>query len=208
MGRHSTPGWAAALLCGASALAGCDGHGGGQMTTNGVLTVDVRPTTMPPAGLTISGGRVHIEGLTVLGDVAPTGRSMVSEFSLDLASTGASFSLSELPQGVYSRVHLNVESVGVTGSWRGMPLQFAYETEPSIGVDLRADGVEIAPGHDGELAVGVDAGAWFAGNVLDGATPDGNGALVVDPSHNPVVAATVASRVGASFSLSDSTATR
>jgi hypothetical protein len=150
---------------------------------------------------------MEIEGLTVIGDVAPTGQSMVAEFALDLTSTGNSFTLSALPQGVYSRVRLFVDHVTLDGSWRGAALHFGYETEGAAGaVDLRSNGVEVTPGHDGELAVAIDAGAWFAGNVLDGAVADVNGALTVDSLHNPTIAATVAARIPASFSLKDSTA--
>jgi hypothetical protein len=149
---------------------------------------------------------VQIEGLTVLGDVAPDGRSMVSEFDLDVLSSGASFSLSMLPQGVYSRVRFSVDHATAAGSWRGMPLTVALEPNDDNGasvVDLRSDGVEVTPGHDGELAVGVDAGAWFAGNVLDGAAPV-QGQIVVDGSHNVAVASQIISSLLGSFTLQDS----
>ena len=156
---------AAASLWGAAVLGGCGGQTGGNVPPAGTLTVDVRPTVSAVAGLQLSSGRVQIEGLTVLGDVAPDGRSMVSEFNLDVLSSGASFSLSMLPQGVYSRVRFSVDHANAAGTWRGMPLTVSLEPNDDNGasvVDLRSDGVEVTPGHDGELAVGVDAGAWFA----------------------------------------------
>jgi hypothetical protein len=205
MRRHSI--WrfaAAASLWGVTALTGC-GAPGGSGTPDGTLTVAVTPTATAVAGLQLTSGRSQIEGLTVLGDVAPNGRTMVSEFNLDLLSTGASFTLSTVPQGVYSRVHFAVDETQVAGSWRGMPLSLALESDDGVAVDLRSNGVELAPGHDGELTVGVDVGAWFAGNVLDGATPD-QGQLVVDKSHNATVAAEIQSRLPASFSLQDTAA--
>lgn len=172
------------------------------MPTDGTLAVMVRPANMPPSGLVIAGGHLRIEDLTVLGDVAPSGQTMISSFNLDLASTGASFTLSSLPQGVYSRVRFEAEHPAVDGSWKGAPLHFTFELElGGEAVDLRTDGIEVTPGHDGQFALAVDAGAWFANNVLDGVTPDNNGEIILDTSHNPTVAATIASRVASSFTL-------
>jgi hypothetical protein len=199
---------AAASLWGATALGGCGGQTGGNGPADGTLTLDVRPTVSAVTGLQLSSGRVQIEGLTVLGDVAPDGRSMVSEFNLDVLSSGASFSLSMLPQGVYSRVRFSVDHATVAGTWRGMPLTVSVEPDDDNGasvVDLRSAGVEVTPGHDGELAVALDAGAWFAGNVLDGATPD-QGQIVVDNSHNAAVASEIISSMLGSFTLQDSVA--
>ncbi|MCU1281855.1 MAG: hypothetical protein JWM53_5401 [bacterium] len=206
MWRHSIARFAAAAsLWGAIALGGCGGHGGSNGTPDGVLSVVVAPTVSAVSGLQLSSGRVQIDGLTVLGDVAPDGRSMVSEFNLDLLSTGATFTLSMLPQGVYSRVRFSVDHTVVAGTWRGTPLQVALESDDGAAVDLRSNGVEVTPGHDGELALGVDAGTWFAGNVLDGA-PAVGGQIVVDGSHNPTVASQIISRLPGSFTLQDSTA--
>ena len=138
--------------------------------------------------------------LSVLGDVAPSRLTMVDDFTLDLTSSGTSFTMSSLPQGLYSRVRFEAEHPALDGTWHGAPLHFAFESEQTI--DLRADGVDVA-GHDGEFVVGVDAGSWFSGNVLDGIAPDSNGEIILDATHNASVAATVASRVPASFTLQD-----
>lgn len=208
MRRHSLQRFvAAASLLGASALVGC-GNPSGSGPPAGTLTVDVTPTVSAVSGLHITSGKMQIEGLTVLGDVAPDGRSMISEFNLDLLSSGASFSLSMLPQGVYSRVRFTVDHANVAGTWRDVPLTIAIEGGDDGGsasvVDLRSDGVEVAPGHDGTLALGVDAGSWFAGNILDGA-PAVQNQIVIDGSHNAAVAAQLLARIPASFTLQDST---
>jgi hypothetical protein len=206
MGRYSIARFAtAASLWGATALAGCGSQPGNGGPPDGVLTVAVQPTVSAVSGLQLTSGHMQIEGLTVLGDVAPDGRSMVSEFNLDLLSAGASFSLSMLPQGVYSRVRLNVDHASVAGTWNGTPLTVSLESDDGAAVDLRSNGVEVTPGHDGELLLGVDAGAWFAGNVLDGATVVA-GQIVVDSLHNATVATQLISSIPGSFTLQDSTA--
>lgn len=210
MRRHSHPGLAAALLWGGSALSGCGHSPGGPTPNDGVLTVQLEPTPSAVAGLTLTSGALKIEGLTVLGDVAPDGRAMVSEFSLDLLSTGASFTLSMLPQGLYSRVRFNIDHVNLAGSWRGAPLVVQLEGENEGGdgggsVDVRSSGVEVAPGHDAALTVATDDAAWFGNNLLDGATPDGTGQITIDGFHNVTIAATVWSRITSSFSLADTT---
>jgi hypothetical protein len=210
MRRHLNPSLAAALLWGLSALAGCGHSHDGQTPNDGVLTVRIDPTPTAVAGLTLTSGTLHIEGLTVLGDVAPDGRAMVSEFNLDLMSTGASFTLSMLPQGLYSRVRFGIDHASVAGSWRGAPLVVQLEGEGdggggSGGVDVRSSGVEVEPGHDAELTVAVDDAGWFANNLLDSAVPDNNGQITVDGLHNLTVAATLWSRITGSFSLADTT---
>src|SRR5262249_17250913 len=143
---------------------------GGTGPAPGTLTVDVTPAVSAVSGLALTSCKLEIEGLTVLGDVAPDGRAMVREFTLDALSSGASFSLSMLPQGAYSRVRFSVDHVSAAGTWRDTPLSLSLDGGDNSIVDLRSDGVEVTPGHDGALALGVDPGSWFAGNVLDGAT--------------------------------------
>ena len=210
MRRHSTPRLAAALLWGLSALGGCGHSPDGQTPNDGVVTLRIDPTPTAVAGLTLTSGTLRIEGLTVLGDVATDGRAMVSEFSLDLLSSGTSFTLSMLPQGLYSRVRFGIDHANVAGSWRGAPFVVALEGEAEGGggsgaVDVRASAVEVAPGHDAELTVATDYAAWFGNNLLDGATPDSTGQITIDGSHNLTVAATLWPRITSSFSLADTT---
>ena len=113
-----------------------------------------------------------IENLTVIGDVAPDGRSMLSDFDLDLLGATRSFTFDMLPQGVYSRITFRIDAIHAQGSWRGVPLTIQIEPEDGTpsNVDLRSSsGVELTAGHDATLTVRVDAGSWFAGDVLDSA---------------------------------------
>jgi hypothetical protein len=110
-----------------------------------------------------------------------------------------------LPQGVYSRVRFTIDHVSAAGTWRDTPLSLSLEPSDDTPVDLRSDGVEVTPGHDGVLALGVDPGSWFAGNVLDGATVSAN-EILVSGSSNGAVGAQIVSRIPLSFALQDSTA--
>jgi hypothetical protein len=202
MARHSlTRLLAAASL---SAMTGCGNTPGGTGPAPGTLTVDVKPAAVAVSGLVLTSCKLQIEGLTVLGDVAPDGRSMIHEFTLDALSSGTSFSLSMLPQGVYSRVRFSVDQMSAAGTWRGTALSLSLEGGDNSVVDLRSDGVEVTPGHDGELALGVDPGSWFAGNVLDGATVASN-QILINGTTNGAVGAQILSAVPASFTLQDST---
>ena len=203
MARHSLTRLLAAVSL--TALTGCGNSPGGSGPPAGTLTVDVAPMTSAVNGLVLSAGKVEIEGLTVLGDVAPDGRSMIREFSLDLMSPGSSFSLSMLPQGVYSRVRFNVDNVSVAGTWKSTPFTIALDGGDNTIVDLRSNGVEVTPGHDGALSVSVDPGSWFAGDLLDSAAVS-QSQIVVNLTTNTAVGAQLLARVPGSFTLQDSTA--
>ena len=208
---HSSARFSVGLLTVVAALVGCGGPPTNPPPTNGALTLSVTasPTAVP--GLVVSSGGMQIDGLTVLGDVAPDSRSTVREFSLDLTSTkGAAFTLSMLPQGVYSRVRLAVGHVDLQGSWRGIPLHLQFETEDDNGawVDLRAaDSVELAPGVNAGFALSVDHGAWFAGNLLDSATIT-QSQILVDYANNASLTAQIVSRLPGSFALHDTATLR
>jgi hypothetical protein len=201
MARHSlTRLLAAASL---SALTGCGNSPGGTGPAPGTLTVDVKPAAIAVTGLSLTSCKLEIEGLTVLGDVAPSG-PMIHEFTLDALSAGASFPLAMLPQGVYSRVRFSVDHVSAAGSWRDTPLSLSLDAGDNTIVDLRSNGVELTPGHDAAFTLGVDPGSWFAGNVLDGATVASN-QILIDALTNTAVGAQILASVPASFTLQDST---
>jgi len=197
-----------AACLGAFALAGCHGLGGTTPPADGVLTVRITPAPLAVDPLVAQSAKLQIEKLTVLGDVAPDGRAMVSEFNLDLRSSGAAFTLTMLPQGLYSRVRFNIDHFALQGTWRGMPLQISVEHEEAgAAIDLRSAGVEVTPGHDAELVVGVDSSTWFADNLLDSATVEG-GQIAVDGSHNTALAATLTARLATGYTLQDATPIR
>ena len=202
MARHSLTRLAAAASL--TALTGCGNPGGSNGPQPGTLTVDVKPAASAVAGLTLTSGKMEIEGLTVYGDVTPDGRSMVQEFSLDLVSPGATFSLSMLPQGVYSRVRFAVDGVSVAGTWKTTPFTVALEGGDNNVIDLRSNGVEVGPGQNVGLSVGVDPGSWFANNLLDGATVSSQ-QIVVNSLSNGAVGAQLLARIPASFTLQDAT---
>ena len=196
----------ATAFVGATALAGCGGTPGGPPPpSDGTLTLSFAPASAQVSSLTLASAGVQLEGITIIGDVAPDGRSMISELQIDALSTGSSVKLGAIPQGVYSRVRFNLEHVAVQGSWRGAPLQVQLESDNGTPVDLSSSsGVDVAPGHDGTFAVTLDVGSWFAGQLLDGATQS-QGQIVIDAANNTTVAAQLKSRVAASFTLKAST---
>jgi hypothetical protein len=194
----------AAAFAGAATLAGCGGHIGGNTPPNGTLTLSFTPTQTSVTSLTLSSASVHIEEISVIGDVAPDPRSMISDLQIDALSTGTSVKLATIPQGLYSRVHFGVEHTAISGSWRGVPLTVSLSSDDGTPVDLSSSaGVDVAPGHDGTFAVTLDVASWFANSILDGATAVG-GQITIDRTNNPTVAAQLSSLVAASFALTAS----
>jgi hypothetical protein len=191
-----------AALAAALALTGC-GNGPVTPPDEGVLTLRFVPTSPAVSPLALSSSRLTIENLTLLGDVAPDGRSMLSELTIDLLSSGVSFMFTMLPQGLYSRVRFSVDKVVLEGSWRGVPLHVQLEVDNAPIVDLRsAAGVEVGPAQDVLLAIRIDGASWFAGNLLDTAVV-ASGEIVIDSGNNLTIGEQLLARVAASFSLDD-----
>ncbi len=204
-GRSIRSGCVGALLLAASVACGCGQSPGSQPPADGVLTVDIQPAPVSVSGLVLSSAHMQLENVTVIGD-SSNGR--LGEVSLDLLAAARMFTLDMLPQGVYSRVTFRVDSWEAQGTWRGVPLQIQLESgdgSTTANVDLRSSsGVELSAGHDVTLTVTVDAGSWFAGDLLDSATQSSSGIVIDGVTNNPSVGATLASRVAASFALQDS----
>lgn len=209
MGRTTARGLRAAAFAGAAALAGCGPKPGGPPPPpNGTLTVDFAPSHGAVTNLTLSSASVHLEGITVIGDVTPDGRSMISDLSIDALGSGVAQTLSAIPQGVYSRVRFKLEHAAAQGTWRGMPFSYSVENDDGsrvAPVDLSSrSGVDVAPGHDGTFTVTLDVASWFANAILDGATAAG-GQITIGGSNNSAVAQQITARVAGSFALHDST---
>jgi hypothetical protein len=196
----------AAAFAGAASLAGCGGVvGGPPPPADGTLTLTITPGSASVSQLTLASASVHLEGISVIGDVAPDGRSMISDLQIDALSTaGTSVKLATIPQGVYSHVRFKVEHTSAQGTWRGMPLSVSLESDDGTPVDLSSSAaVDVAPGHDGTFSVTLDVASWFAGALLDGATPV-SGQITVDNGNNSAIGSQLKSRVAASFALKTS----
>lgn len=190
------------ILALAGALAGCGGNPGGNPPPDaGTLTLTVTPTSPATAPLTLQQARLELDNVSLVGDVAPV--SMLSDVSIDLLSSGMTLPFTMLPQGLYSRVRFTVDTVSMQGTWRGVPLTIHLESgdgSQSTVIDLRSStGVEVAPGHDATIAVGIDAASWLAGGLLDSATQS-SGQIVLDSSNNVALGQQLLSRLAPSFS--------
>jgi hypothetical protein len=185
----------------AFALAAC----GGPTTpppNPGVLSMTLTPSTLSVTGLETTTAKVPLMNVTVLGDVAPDGRSMIAELDLDALAGAKEYSFSTLPQGVYSVISFNFGASQFEGTWRGMPLHIHLEADDvRTPTQLRSpSGFEIGPGMDAALSIAVDTSSWFAGNLLDRATPVA-GVITIGDNSNEPVAEQLASQIAASFSL-------
>jgi hypothetical protein len=194
---------ALACLCAATAVASaCGPPGATQPPKPGALTLNLRPTPPTRSGLTVHGGAMKLEQLSVFGDVAPDPRGMLSDATVPWAS-GLALTFTELPPGLYSRVRFSVDEIAIEGTFDGAPLRVNLELE-GLRVDLRSPtGVELSPGHDAALTVTIAAGGWLDGVALESAERDG-GEIRLDENHNRDLLDDIAARIGAaSFSLGD-----
>jgi hypothetical protein len=195
--------WGVAALL-AAALAGC---GGAPDTTQssdpGVLTLRLRPTHTAVDGLELDSATMRLEHVQILGDVPAGDRSMLSSADVDLLGAASQYEFTMLPQGVYSRVRCVIDRLRLEGAWRGTPLRIDVDSDDEGLVDLRtAAAQELAPGHDVAITAAIDVGSWFAGALLDQATPIA-GQIFIDEYANRSVATQLAGRALASVTLED-----
>ena len=195
--------WGAVALL-AAALAGCGNPPGqGNAPDPGVLTLTLRPTDTTVDGLALASATMRLEHVEILGDVPAGDRSMLSSAEVDLLGAPSQYVFSMLPQGVYSRVRAAIDHLRLQGSWRGTPLRIDVEGEDQGLIDLRtATAQELGPGHDVMLTASIDVGSWFAGALLDQATPFA-GQILIDEYDNHGVGTELAARAIASVTLAD-----
>jgi hypothetical protein len=166
----------------------------------GTLTLKWLPVSpsAPQPSLTIES--LTLEDVTVFGDVAPSGSSIVREINVSLLGTPSPLVFNTLPQGLYSRIRFLVNEIHIEGTYNGIPLHIQFESESAI-VDLRSStGQEVLPEHDGAFSISIDDNSWFANQLLDGATQT-SGQIVISSLSNPTIAQTLATRIASSFSL-------
>lgn len=186
-----------AIAAGAAACGPPDGH-----PPPGKLTVAFAPAAANVTDLTLTSATMMIDRIMPLGNAPPPGPPPPTHLTVDaLAAAGASIDFDRLPPGVYSRVQFSVDVVMAQGTWRGTPFSALVGMFGGNQIDLRAaNGVDLDAGQNATLTVGIDVGSWFAGDVLDGATPSG-GQILCDMQNNPATTGQLSMRVNSSFSL-------
>jgi hypothetical protein len=169
----------------------------------GQLSVTFTPRPPALANLMLASGALSLDHILVLGDAPPPMHPpMMPPLDLDVLGSGASITLTMLPPGVYSRVQLSFEDVLIQGTWRGTPFQVRIAAFRPAPVDMRSPtGKELAHGQDVAFAVTIDANAWFAGGLLDSATPSPGNQILIDDQNNVMIASALMMRIAQSFSL-------
>jgi hypothetical protein len=174
----------------------------------GTLSLGFTPVAPALSGLTLTRAATVLEDIAVLGDVAPDDRSMISMVNVDLTAAGLSFSFTDLPQGLYSRVRFEVDSLDIEGTWKGVPLRVQIQPEGyadaetnDLFIDLRSPvGQELGPGHDASFPVTIDASTWLVASELDSAVDFDDG-IRINNHDNPALRDAILARVMSSCSL-------
>lgn len=192
--------WRVLLLCASAATAACEsGH---EPRPSGTLTIVFAPVPASVTGLTLSSAMLVVDRIEPIGNVEPAGPPPMMHVPIDAMSTAqVTVEFAHLPQGIYSRLEFSVDSLAVAGTWRGTPFTASVDMFGGAEIDLPSNvGVPIGPDEGATMTVGVDASAWFAGDVLDNAMVSA-GQIVCDAQNNPAVTAQLSMQVDGSFSL-------
>jgi hypothetical protein len=187
------------LLIGALLAGAC---GPPPQPMNSTLTVAFAPKTASVADLTLSKATLVVSHVQPIGNAPPQNPPPPVMLTIDaLSSTGASLPFDHPPPGLYSRVQFSVDDVEIDGTWRGTPVHAMVGMFGGNQVGLRApSGHELDEGMSVTLTVDIDVGAWFAGDVLDGASMNG-GQLECDMQSAPPCAGRLSMQIDQSFTL-------
>jgi hypothetical protein len=192
--------WRVASLALALAAWGCGAAPLPQPAQPGVIQVQFAVQEMNDPAYMLSSGTVGFESIEVFGNVSTSTRGRLGPSTLDATLPGQRLTLPDLPDGLYSRLRLDVESLTIAGTWRGVPLRVQFEIEEAK-VDLRLEaGAELAAGQSITFAVAVAAPSWLASVDLSQAVVD-NGEILVDADHNRAIARAIAVALLTSFTL-------
>jgi hypothetical protein len=130
---------------------------------------------------------------------------MVASVALDAQGMGQSFTLTEAPQGLYSRFRADIHRISMRGSYMGAPLSISIGPF-AMSIDLPATTArEVGPGASAEFAVAIDGASWLKNAHFEAASRDLSGSIEVETGDdNPTIANAIAAAIPASFTLADS----
>ena len=179
----------------------------------GVATVGFSPRALNLPYISLSRARVTLDRLQIIGNQPPPGSQPPPNFpppdrppsttvDLDaLSAAGASASLEDLPQGLYSRVRFLIGRISLEGRARGTV--FNVSLQPfGVGVDVRASmAQELGLDQDIDFEVSVDPNVWFPPYVFENAMLDNRGEIVADEVSNPQIGGALIPAIAASFRL-------
>jgi hypothetical protein len=196
--------WRAVWVVVAMCTSACIGHPvDGAQAMGGTVAVlfTVHPPTTP--GLQLAGNMdlLGLEHLDLFGDVSAAPQAVVVGASLDPSSTEVqTVRFSDLPQGIYSQLEIDIEHVRIDGTFQDAPLHVQFDVE-GLRVDLRASPPpELLPGDTVKLPVAVDADSWWSGVDFSQAKMD-NGEILIDLYHNEQMAQAISRALASCFTL-------
>lgn len=170
----------------------------------GRLSLTFSPTPPSATGLTLSKASVRVEQMAVLGDVAPSDHTTLSETELDMLGSARELWFDKVPQGLYSLIKFEVTRIELQGEYRegsSDPKQLEGQINLSAWANLRCPaGVEVAPDQVGLFGILIDGGHWFAGVPLDQAQ-ESDGQIKIDDQNNVAIGQAIAANVVVSFAL-------
>ena len=169
--RAMKPCWTLLLL-----VAGCGGGAAAPAQSTGSVAVAFAAQALPAGPLSVDNAALVLEDLSLFGDVQAAPGYMLPDVSVNAFMPTTPLTMDGLPQGVYSRLRFSVQSLQVSGAWRGHSLVVDLvdrDDDDDVVADLRASsGRELNAGETIRFAVTIDVAAWFANIDLDEAAVD------------------------------------
>jgi len=191
---------------------GCS-DGGANGPAPGVATIGFVAKALTSPYINLQRAQTRFDRLQLIGNMPPPSSQPPqdhpppsnspppgSSVSFDL-SAGASATIEDLPQGLYSRVRFLLGRTSLDGTVRGTVFHVSVAPFGAM-VDVRASQPqELGLEQDVSFQVSVDPNIWFPPYLFDGAVLDDRGQIVCDDVSNPQIGSALVQAMAASFSL-------
>ncbi len=187
-------------------VAGCGGGASAPAQSTGSVAVAFATQPLPSGPLTVDSAALVLEDLSLFGDVQAAPGYMLPDVAVNALTPATPLTMDGLPQGVYSRLRFSVQSLQVSGEWRGRSLVVDLvdrDDDDDVVADLRASsGRELTAGQTIHFAVTIDVAAWFAGVDFDQAVVDGDDDCIrLGNGYNSALVPAVLAALPTSFQL-------
>lgn len=180
----------------------------------GVATVAFAPRPLGIPYITLTSASLRLDRLAVIGNVPPPPNQPPPDhpppqdppprppgFELDALSNGASATIEDLPQGLYSRVSFLVGRITLEGSVQDTKFHVALRPFNAF-VDIRtSDPQELGFDRDIAFDVSLDPNLWFPPGIFSGAMLDSRGDIVCDDVTNVYLGMALIDALPRSFRL-------
>jgi hypothetical protein len=180
----------------------------------GVATVSFTPRRLGIPYIDLTSASLRLDRLAILGNVPPPPNQPPPDhpppqdlpprphgFDLDALSNGASATIEDLPEGLYSRVSFMLGWISLEGSVQSTKFHVALRPFGTVVNILASNPQELGFDRDIAFEISLDPNLWFPPGLFNGAMLDSRGDIVCDDVTNTYIGMALTDAMTWSFRL-------